>query len=110
MIYDQDKFNEALKDVVKNTKSVGSKIGEGMKDFAKRVNEKNVELLNHQIKVKYKNWKDEVGIRNIVPLNISYGHTDFHQIDQWLLDVWDVDKDAQRIYALMDIIEFIKEV
>ena len=61
------------------------------------------------IKVKYKNWKGEVGIRNIIPQNIYYGNTEFHPEDQWLLDVFDVDKDAQRTYAMMDIIEFIKE-
>ena len=77
-------------------------------------------LLNHKdscphyissksIKVKYKNWKGEVGIRNIIPQNIYYGNTEFHPEDQWLLDVFDVDKDALRTYALMDIIEFIKE-
>jgi|SRR3989304_6329552 len=77
-------------------------------------------LLNHKnscphysacksIKVKYKNWKDEIGIRTIVPNNIFFGRTDYHHEDQWLMDVWDIDKQASRIYAMMDIIEFIKE-
>jgi len=61
------------------------------------------------IKVKYKNWQGQIGIRTIIPLPVHYGHTDFHSHDQWLLDVWDVEKDAQRTYALMDILEFIKE-
>ena len=61
------------------------------------------------IKVKYKNWKGEVGIRTIIPQTIYYGSTDFHKENQWLMDVFDVDKDALRTYALMDIIEFIKE-
>ena len=64
--------------------------------------------MDKSIKVKYKNWKDEVGIRTIIPQNIFFGHTDFHKEDQWLLDVWDVEKDAPRVYALMDIVEFIK--
>jgi len=77
-------------------------------------------LLNHNdscphykthksIKVKYKNWKGEISIRTIVPVFIYYSHTDFHKEDQWLMDVWDVDKDAERTYAMQDIIEFIKD-
>lgn len=61
-------------------------------------------------KVKYKNWQDEIGVRTIIPLEVHYGHTEFHTKDQWLLDVWDVEKDAQRTYALIDILEFIKEI
>jgi len=61
------------------------------------------------LKVKYKNWKGEVGIRTIIPLKVLYGHTDFHKTDQWLMEVWDIDKDAPRTYAMLDIVEFIKE-
>jgi len=77
-------------------------------------------LLNHKdscphyipttsIKVKYKNWKGEIGIRTIIPQTIYYGSTNYHTQNQWLMDVFDVDKDALRTYAMMDIIEFIKE-
>lgn len=61
------------------------------------------------IKVKYKNWQENISIRTIIPQSIYYGHTDFHKNDQWLMDVWDVEKDAQRTYAMLDIMEFIKE-
>lgn len=61
------------------------------------------------IKVKYKNWQGNISIRNIIPQNIYYGNTQFHKEDQWLMNVWDVEKDAQRTYAMLDIIEFIKE-
>ena len=61
------------------------------------------------IKVKYKNWKGEIGIRTIIPFKIFYGRTTFHTDDQWLLAVWDIDKQDSRTYALTDIIEFIKE-
>jgi hypothetical protein len=63
----------------------------------------------HPIKVKYKNWKGEIKVRKIIPLFIHYGCTEYHIEDQWLMDVWDEDKDAPRTYAMMDIIEFIKE-
>jgi len=77
-------------------------------------------LLNHKdscphyipsksIKVKYKNWNCEIGIRTIIPVSVYYGHTDYYKENQWLMDVFDVDKDDLRTYAMMDIIEFIKE-
>jgi len=69
----------------------------------------SLSFLDRLIKIKYKNWKGEIGIRNIVPLFMRYGHTDFRKEDQWLLSAWDVDKDAERTYAIMDIIEFIKD-
>lgn len=61
------------------------------------------------LKVNYKNYKGETSIRTIIPAKVHYGHTDYHKEDQWLMDVWDVDKDAPRTYSMMDIIEFIKE-
>jgi len=64
---------------------------------------------NKLVKVKYKNWQGEISIRTIIPQNIYYGNTEYHKEDQWLLEVWDVEKDAPRTYAMLDIIEFIKE-
>jgi len=61
------------------------------------------------IKVKYKNYQGITSIRTIIPQKIYYGSTDYHKENQWLMDVFDVDKDAPRTYAMMDIIEFIKE-
>lgn len=58
------------------------------------------------IKVKYKNWKGEIGMRNIIPMNIFHGSTEFHKEEQWLLKVWDLDKKDYRTYALKDIQEW----
>lgn len=69
----------------------------------------SLSVLDRSIKVKYKNWKGETSIRIIIPEQIHYGHTAYHPQDQWLLDVWDIEKDAQRTYSMMNIIEFIKE-
>jgi len=77
-------------------------------------------LLNHKdscphynpcvpIKVKYKNWRNETSIRTIIPAKVFFGRTDFHKEDQWLLEVFDVEKDALRTYAMQDIIEFIRD-
>jgi len=55
------------------------------------------------IKLEYKNWRGEVGIRTIFPLDIYYGSTEYHKEEQWLIKVWDLDKNDYRTYALRDI-------
>ena len=65
--------------------------------------------LYKSIKVKYKNWQGKVGVRTIIPEKLWYGSTNYHKEDQWLLDVWDCDKEELRTYAMQDIIEFIKD-
>jgi hypothetical protein len=63
-------------------------------------------VLNRAVKVKYKNYRGEVGIRTIIPMEVYWGQTEYHPHDQWLLKVWDVEKNAERIYAFKDIQEF----
>lgn len=104
----QDMFNEMLKDASSHTKSTGNLIGESMKSIL-RVNKLETQEAEIPIKVKYKNYKGEIGIRNIIPVGVYYGHTNFHHKDQWLMEVYDVEKDAPRTYAMLDIMEFIKE-
>jgi hypothetical protein len=38
-----------------------------------------------------------------------YGHTEYHKEDQWLLKALDLDKNAERDFAVKDILRFIKE-
>ncbi len=61
------------------------------------------------IPVRYKNWKGEVAVRNIIPLSVFYGSNDFHKDVQWLMKVWDMEKQDYRTYALKDILEWIWE-
>ena len=82
-------------------------INESVMNMPTRVEKMQTQPVDIPIKVKYKNWQGEIGIRNIIPFTVHYGHTDYHKINQWLMDVWDVDKDAQKTYAMLDIIEFI---
>ena len=50
----------------------------------------------------YRNYRGEVGRRTIIPLAIWFGHTEFHPDPQWLLTAFDVEKKAQRDFALRD--------
>ena len=56
-----------------------------------------------KIKICYTNYKGETAIREIIPLQIWYGSTEFHPADGWLLDAYDVEKKAQRSFSLKDV-------
>lgn len=63
----------------------------------------------HPIKVRYKNYRGEVAVRLIVPIRYEYKATEYHPEEQWILVVWDVERDAVREYAASDIIQwFVK--
>lgn len=51
----------------------------------------------------YKNWKGETAVRLVRPIMISFGHTTFHPEPQWLLHAWDINKEAERTFAMKDI-------
>ncbi len=63
---------------------------------------------NKVIKILYTNWKGETAYRNIVPKNIEFKSTEWHKEEQWILNAFDVDKQADRGFALKDIKEIIK--
>ena len=65
--------------------------------------------LNHPIKVRYTNYRGETAVRTIVPMEVYVGKTEYHPHEQWLLKVWDVEKGAERIYALKDISQWFVE-
>ncbi len=59
------------------------------------------------IRIRYKNYKGEVAVRLIVPLRIFYGSNEYHKTDQWLIEAYDMDKRANRTFALKDIQEWL---
>ncbi len=59
--------------------------------------------LENPIKVEYTNYRGEKSIRTIIPLNFFFGSNEYHTKDQWLLRVWDCDRQAERIYAAQEI-------
>lgn len=50
----------------------------------------------------YTNWKGETALRTIIPRSIRWGSTEWHPEPQWLLTAFDVDKDAERDFAIKD--------
>lgn len=59
------------------------------------------------VKVRYKNWKGRIAVREIFPIKLWFGFTEWHPEEQWLLKVYDMDKEAVRDYAMKDIIEWM---
>ena len=66
-------------------------------------NKKNEPILTFD----YVNWKRERGIRTVKPIKIWFGETEFHKGKQWFLKALDLDKNAERDFALKDIIRFL---
>ncbi len=58
------------------------------------------------VKIVYTNWRGEKSERHIVPIKIWFGNTDWHAKEQWLLKAFDVDKQAERDFSLIDIHEW----
>ena len=71
------------------------------KDVQDKLNNNKIEDIT--IEVLYKNWRGEIGVRKILPLDIYFGSSEFHKEQQWLMKVWDLDKEDYRTYALKDI-------
>lgn len=55
------------------------------------------------IRIFYTNWKGVSSWRNIRPVAIDFGSTEYHPDEQWLLKAWDNDKSAYRTFAISDI-------
>lgn len=50
----------------------------------------------------YTNWRGETAERTILPQRVWFGATDWHPEPQWLLAAIDVEKGAERDFALKD--------
>lgn len=59
--------------------------------------------MQQAVKVIYTNWRGETAERLIIPVAIEWGSTEWHPQEQWLLKVWDIERQAYRQYALKDI-------
>lgn len=60
------------------------------------------------IKFRYVNWQGNTSDRAVEVRHIYYGFTEYHQTNQWLMEAWDFDKDAIRIFAMKDMTNIVK--
>jgi hypothetical protein len=52
---------------------------------------------------RYKNYRGEVSERTVRPIRVYHGATEWHPAPQWLLEAFDMEKDAVRAFAMADI-------
>jgi len=57
---------------------------------------------DHRITFGYTNWRGEHGLRRAIPMGLTWGSTEWHPEQGWLLEAWDEDKQAIRQFALAD--------
>ncbi len=58
---------------------------------------------DHAVQFTYVNWKGESGLRRVRPTELWFGTTSYHPEPQWFLKAHDIDKDAERDFAMRDI-------
>jgi hypothetical protein len=65
---------------------------------------------NTSITIQYTNYRGETGMRHIVPINIQFTATEHHPEPQWILEALDLDKNANRSFAIKDILKWHVDV
>lgn len=56
-----------------------------------------------EVVIDYTNWRGERSLRTIRPVKMFFGLNEFHPGEQWLLHAIDVEKNADRVFAMKDI-------
>lgn len=59
-------------------------------------------VVGEPISFLYTNYRGEVGLRKVVPRRLAFERTKWHAVPQWILYAFDLDKDAERGFALRD--------
>lgn len=55
------------------------------------------------VKIRYTNWQGVTGERLILPQEVVFGENEYHKGPQWLLNGFDLGKQAMRTFAMTDI-------
>lgn len=56
--------------------------------------------------IRYRNHRGVTAWRRIIPVEIGYHATAWHGEPQWILRALDLDKDADRDFAMKDVLEW----
>lgn len=60
-------------------------------------------LADRVVAIRYTNYRGETSTRRIIPLRVRFAASEWHPTPQWLMDAFDIGKDAERSFALKDI-------
>jgi len=66
-------------------------------------------MTNKTLNFLYKNWQGKISERHVIPIKIWFSCTEYHKEEQWLMKALDIDKNAERDFALIDIIKWITD-
>jgi predicted DNA-binding transcriptional regulator YafY len=72
-------------------------------DFAKGATVARGPSYAAEVHIDYVNWRGERGVRRIVPQRLYVADLEWHPGEQWVLDAWDVEKQAIRSFAMCGI-------
>jgi hypothetical protein len=67
----------------------------------------NAPTVAEEVHILYTNWQGEVGWRRIVPKEVIFASSSWHPEPQWVLTATDLDKNAERSFAIKDIHEWV---
>ncbi|WAW11539.1 hypothetical protein vBAcePPAc_0162 [Aeromonas phage vB_AceP_PAc] len=61
-------------------------------------------IFGQQTQFEYINYKGIKSTRNVIPMSLYFGATEFHPENQWLIVAYDLDRQCERTFALKDIV------
>lgn len=59
--------------------------------------------MSNAVEIDYTNWRGERSRRRVLPLSWRFGSNEWHTTDQWLMTAHDLEKDAEREFAMSGI-------
>lgn len=65
-----------------------------------------MDLEERVVRFHYRNYRGVERDRRVIPQRIEFGANQWHPEPQWLLVAWDLDKGAERSFAMADISEW----
>jgi predicted DNA-binding transcriptional regulator YafY len=72
--------------------------------------ERNYSDLYGQVIFVYENWRGVIERRRVTPIEIVFGEDDHHDEAQWFLRAYCHDRQAERMFAIEDIVGAIRHV
>jgi predicted DNA-binding transcriptional regulator YafY len=83
-------------------------LGDGLADLVWLSDGRREMSKEREVVIDYTNWRGERAHRRIIPLGVSFTSNEWHPTPQWLLLAIDVEKDAERTFAMCSIHAFGK--
>lgn len=59
--------------------------------------------LDRLVELDYTNHRGERAVRRVQPLGLRFESTEWHPEPQWVLQAFDLDRRAERSFALQDV-------